>query len=323
MSAESTTPRTAQGRPGRTPGQVAWAFVRLSKITVYQHFFPWALALALLDGQARTRPGAAAALTLFLLASAAIVACTSAVDDIIGYRNGSDAANYKEGDLGRDIRRKPLLSGMITVREAQVFAVATGVAALVTGLAGFAALGWDVPPESVVIFLLVAVCAVQYSGGVRFSFHAGGSETMLGLVTAGGLLFPYLALARAWSTAAVLEALAMGLWLVMVISCSNVNDREGDAAVGRRTLAVVSSPRTFKGAMVAFYVADLVLLGAFVALPEVPWWAALTLLPAVALHGAQLWWGAGQENWLKARLYGFVAYDLGFLGLLAPTLFPA
>ncbi|MEU5684678.1 hypothetical protein DEJ48_14920 [Streptomyces venezuelae] len=320
MSTEAG-PRSARGhRPDRSAGSVARAFVRLSKVTVYQHFFPWALAFALLSGEALDRSGAVPALVWFLIASAAIVACTSAVDDVIGYGNGSDAANYQEGDLGRDIRRKPLLSGAVTVREAKVFAAATAAVALVTGAAGFTALGWDVPVESVLVFVAVAVCSVQYSGGFKFSFRTGGSETMLGLVTAGGLVFPYVALERAWSTAAVLEALIMGLWLVMVISYSNVNDKEGDAAVGRKTLAVVSGPRVFKGAMVAFFVADVALLAALLAVPAMPWWGALTLLPAVALHASQLWFGVGHDNWLKARLCGFIAYDLGFLGLLAPTL---
>ncbi|GLV72706.1 UbiA family prenyltransferase [Streptomyces hygroscopicus] len=322
----ATAPDTGAARGGpvdRSPRGIARSFLRLSKVTVYQHFFPWALALAMLDGAALDRSGAIPAMALFLVASAAIVACTSAVDDIVGNRNGSDAANYKEGDLGRDIRRKPLLSGAVTEREAQIFAAATGVLALLTGLGGFAALGWAVPLESVLVFLAVGACSVQYSGGFRFSFRTGGSETMLGLVTAGGLVFPYLALARRWSAAAVLEALIMGLWLVMVISYSNVNDKDGDAAVGRKTLAVVSGPKVFKGAMVLFFAADVGLLAAWALLPAVPWWGALTLLPAVALHAAQLRFGVGQDNWLKARLCGFIAYDLGFLGLLGPTLFIA
>ncbi|MFB7501985.1 UbiA family prenyltransferase [Streptomyces broussonetiae] len=320
MSTDTRTGGARHGPAQRSAKSRARALLRLSKVTVYQHFFPWGLAFALLDHKALERSGAAAALALFLLASAAIVACTSAVDDIIGYRNGSDAANYKEGDLGRDIRRKPLLSGALTVGEAKVFAAATLGTALLAGAAGFTALGWDVPVASVLVFLAVTACSVQYSGGFKFSFRTGGSETMLGLVTAGGLIFPYVALARSWSKPAVLEALVMGLWLVMVISYSNVNDKEGDAAVGRKTLAVVSGPKVFKTAMVLFFAADVGLLAGLLSLPGVPWWGALTLLPAVALHAAQLVFGVGRENWLKARLCGFIAYDLGFLGLLVPTL---
>ncbi|WP_069812635.1 UbiA family prenyltransferase [Streptomyces sp. TP-A0874] len=324
MSAESTRtaePQAPAAAGERSAGQVARAFLRLSKVTVYQHFFPWALAVALLGAQAWRHEGAPVALALFLLASAAIVACTSGVDDIVGYHNGSDAANYREGDLGRDIRRKPLLSGAIKVAEARIFVAATGALALLAGLGGFAALGWQAPAAAVVIFLVVGFCSVQYSGGLRFSFRTGGSETMLGLVTAGGLVFPHLAVAGRWSAAAVLEALLMGLWLVMVISCSNVNDKEGDAAVGRKTLAVVSGPRVFKAAMIAFFVVDLALLVALVTLDGAPWWSALAVLPAVGLHFAQLWFGVGRDSWLKARLCGFIAYDVGFLGLLGITLF--
>ncbi|MGH1551962.1 hypothetical protein ACRAWF_06805 [Streptomyces sp. L7] len=91
-----------------------------------QHYFGLFLAWLLLDRATLERPGTTPAMLLFLLGSAAIVACACAADDVAGYRNGSDAINYQEGETLRDIRKKPLLSGAVTERQAIGFAVSAG-----------------------------------------------------------------------------------------------------------------------------------------------------------------------------------------------------
>src|SRR5919201_549665 len=110
MTANSLDSRThATGWNSRL--RMAGGFFRLSKARVFQHYFGWALAWLMLSPEARHRPGAAPAMLLFLLGSAAIVACACSADDIAGFRNGSDALNYKAHERLRDIRAKPLLSG--------------------------------------------------------------------------------------------------------------------------------------------------------------------------------------------------------------------
>src|SRR5258706_312764 len=101
----------------RTPGQVLTGLFWLSKIAVYQHYFGLALAWLMLTPAARDRPGGTTAMLLFLVAQVGIVTCACSADDVVGYRNGSDAANYKPGQLGRNMKRKPLLNGSVTERE--------------------------------------------------------------------------------------------------------------------------------------------------------------------------------------------------------------
>ncbi|MEW2443725.1 UbiA family prenyltransferase [Micromonospora marina] len=303
----------------RSPWQVVAGLARISKISVYLHFFPWALAVLSLSPAALERPGAIPAMVLFLLASAGLVAATATVDDIVGYRNGSDAANYTRPGFRRDIRRKPLLSGAVTTRQAVVFAVLAEAFAVATGIAGFAVLHWDVPLSAVVVFALVAVLGPQYSGGLRFSYHLGGAELLLGVGTLGGLLFPYLAVEGRWTWHAVLQGALMGLWLVMLVSCSNVGDRDGDARVGRRTLPVVAAMSTVKLALVAYLISSVLVIGTFALVTTEPWWVTAALAPATALHVAQIRF-AVHDRWQNARVAAFVAYDLGFVGLVAVDL---
>ncbi|BCB91782.1 UbiA family prenyltransferase [Phytohabitans suffuscus] len=316
MSTELST-----GRLVPSPWQTFVGLVRISKVSVYLHFFPWALAALLLSPAAFDRPGAVPALVLLLLASAGIVAATATLDDIVGLRNGSDAANYTRPGFRRDIRRKPLLSGALTMRQAVVFAVLAEAFAFVTGFAAFAALGWDVPLAAVGLFVACAVLGPQYSAGLRFSYRLGGSELLLGVGTVGGMLFPYLAVQGHWTRAAVLQGVLMGLWLVMLVSCSNVGDREGDAAVGRRTLPVAAPMPVVKAAVVAYLAISVTTIVALAAWTTMPWWTVLALLPATALHAAQAHLAVVRSRWRAARVAAFVAYDLGFLGLAVANLF--
>ncbi len=307
-----------RSRPRRS---VAWGLLRLSKLFVYQHYFGWALAWLALTPAALHRHGATASMCLFLLGSMGIVTCACSADDIAGFRNGSDAVNYRASERRRNIQAKPLLSGAIAEREAVAFAACAAVVAAAAGMAAFWALSWQAPLAAYVIYVAGAVFSVQYSAGLRFSYHRGGAETLLCLATASGLLAPYLAVERHVSAPAVIQALLLGLWLVMVSSYSNVNDAEGDAAVGRRTLAVTTGPGTFKAMMVVFFLASAGLVCGLALGTRWPWWTLLTMLPATALHATQLYVGPVRGQWLRARKRGLRAYDLGFLGIGIPTLF--
>ncbi|WP_432047659.1 UbiA family prenyltransferase [Streptomyces asiaticus] len=316
LTSESRT--TARTRSG---GDVARGLFRLSKIFVYQNYFGWGMAWLTLSPQARDRPGTTAAMLLFLLGSMGIVTCTCATDDLVGFRNGSDARNYKAGDTKRDIRGKPLLSGAVTEREAVRFIACAASVAVLAGTGAFWALDWRAPAVAYLLYGVGFFFSVQYSAGLRLSYHRGGAETLLCLATTAGLLAPYLAVERHWSSPAVLVGLLLGLWLVMVSSYSNVNDADGDRSVGRRTLAASTGPRVYKTAMAVFFLASVTLICVLGLATRWPWWTLLTLLPATALHAAQLREGPLRGRWLSARKLGLYAYDLGFLGLLAPALY--
>jgi 1,4-dihydroxy-2-naphthoate polyprenyltransferase len=316
MTDAITSPERVQPVP-RSTRSVLTGFARLSKLNVYQHYFGLALAWLMLPSWALHRPGATAALLLFLVSQVGVVACTCAADDLTGYRNGSDAANYRPGDLGRNYRTKPLLTGVLTERDVVAFVAVSGTVAVVAGLAGFTVLGWHVPPAAVAIFVC-ALATTQYSAGLRVSYVPAGTEILLCLATAAGLLYPYLALARQLSAEAIIVSFILGLWLVMVSTYSNVKDAAGDAAVGRRTLATMGSA-VFKPAMVVFYLCYLGLTFALALATSWPWWALLTLLPVTTMRTIQLYEGPIRNHWLAARKIGFLSYDVGFLGLLIPA----
>jgi len=302
--------------------RVAGGLLRLAKIKVFQHYFGWALAWLMLSPEALRRPGTTPAMVLFLLGSAAIVACACAADDIAGLRNGSDAMNYTAGERLRDIRAKPLLSGAVTERQALAFAVAAGAVAVAAGLAAFWQLRWQAPVLAYALYLAGFAAGVQYSAGLKISYHRGGAEVLLCLTTAAGLLAPFVAVNRRWSAPAVVAALLLGLWLVMVSSCSNVNDAAGDGAAGRRTLAVATSEAVRNAVMVTFLVVS---VGLVVTLtfsgPGWPLWTPLTALPAIVVHARQLAAGPGRGHWLEARRLGLIAYNLGFVGIGIPAYF--
>lgn len=310
---------TSQAAPAL---RVARGLLRLSKVRVFQHYFGLALAWLMLSPAALDRPGATAAMLWLLLGSVAIVACACAADDITGYRNGSDAMNYQAGETLRDIRSKPLLSGAVTERQALVFALASGAVAVLAGAAGFAALGWRSPLAAYVLYLAGFAFSVQYSAGLRISFHRGGSETILCLATAAGLLAPYLAVEERWTLAATLAALLLGLWLVLVSSCSNINDAEGDRAVGRRTLATTVGHPVLKAAMVGYFAVEVALVLALAFRADGwPVWTLVAMLPVVATHAAQLRAAVLGGRWLEARRLALIAYNLGFLALAVPAWF--
>lgn len=322
ISKDTTARHTAiTTEPVRTAtrSEVLLGLVRLSKVKVVQHYFGLFLAWLLLDRATLERPGTTYAMLLFLLGSAAIVACACAADDIAGYRNGSDAVNYKEGETLRDIRTKPLLSGAVTEQQAIRFAVGSGVVAAVAGALAFWVLDWRAPVEAYVAYGAGFFFSVQYSAGIKVSYRLGGAETLLCLSTAAGLLAPFLAVHGEWTRASVVISLLLGLWLVMVSSYSNMNDVEGDRSVGRKTLAVATGPRTVVTVMVALFALSTALL-VWISLSDLPRWALITVLPAIALHAAQLHYGPREKNWLKARGLGLVAYNLGFVGLAVPLL---
>jgi|SRR5579875_309649 1,4-dihydroxy-2-naphthoate octaprenyltransferase len=317
MADATTSPDRVQPARRRSTRSIVVGFIRLSKLNVYQHYYGLVLAWLMVPAAALHRPGVTAAMLLFLVSQVGVVACTCAADDLTGYRNGSDAANYKPGDLGRNYRTKPLLTGVLTERDVVAFVAASAAVAVAAGLAGFTVLGWHVPPAAVLVYV-ASLATTQYSAGLRISYVPAGTEILLCLETAAGLLYPYLAVARQSSATAVIVALILGMWLVMVSTYSNVKDAAGDAAVGRRTLATLG-PAVYKTAMVVFYLTYLGLTFALALATNWPWWTLLTLLPVTTMRTVQMYEGPVRNRWLLARKIGFLSYDAGFLGLLIPA----
>src|SRR5262245_47841706 len=93
-------------RPSRIKG-----FVQLAKLRVYYHAYEWLIAALLLNLEGFRSSGAIASMILFLVAMFAVQAAACAIDDVIGFRDGTDVENYRQNDLlpqPRKLLPKPL-----------------------------------------------------------------------------------------------------------------------------------------------------------------------------------------------------------------------
>jgi 1,4-dihydroxy-2-naphthoate octaprenyltransferase len=312
--------------PGRPVAQKLVGYAQLAKLRVYQHLYEWLIAALLLWKEEAWRDGTAVALALALLGMVAVQAAACAADDIMGFRDGSDAENYAPAAgpaLGQGSNNvltqgrrlpKPLLSGALSEREAVVFAAGAVVVAL-GSLAGMAiALGGRIPVAMVIAGLVVVACAVQYSWGLRLSYRPGGLELVIFVVNVGSVLLPYWGLAGEVTATVVLLSVLAGVWFLLLVSYGNAADRDGDAAAGRRTLAVAVSPGTFRGILVGLHVVAVGLAVVPFALGLLEPVLVLCLVPLFAGYGVQAREGLVRGDLRKAMRIGFRCIDLAGIG---------
>jgi 1,4-dihydroxy-2-naphthoate octaprenyltransferase len=307
--------------------QIGWTrklvgYAQLAKYPVYQHGYEWLLVVLLLHMQGIHPPGAVASLILFLVAMFAVQAAACAADDVVGFRNGSDAENYRANELlpqPRKLLPKPLLTGLLTEREGMAFAVAAALTATAAAVGSIVVLT-DVPAAAIVGYLVVLACAVQYSWGLKLSYRPGGLEFVVFLVNAATLLLPYWWVAHHVSLIAALMSVLVSVWFLLVVSYGNVADREGDAASGRRTFAVLASPEVFRVFLGALYLASVVLIALPFALGLLKPIGVLCVAPLLATQTAQVYWGTIRGDARRAMKIGFRCIDLGGLGFAVAIL---
>lgn len=305
----STIPSTRN-----TFGEKAGAYFRLGKLRVYHHLYAWLLAVLLLAHESVNRSGMAVALGLILLGMFAMKAAGCAADDVVGFRDGSDAANYAAGGhLPRS--NKPLLSGRVSEREAIAFSIVAGLIALGSGAALLLPLGGDVPIPFLIGYALVVAVAVQYSWLFRFSYRPGGLEFSFLLVYVGEVLGTYWLIARDLSADAVLIGLLMGACMLLVALYANFDDRVGDLASGRRTLAAVTSPAIYRGLIAVVSVLSLALLVAPFVIGSLNPALMVCVLPAIVLRLIQIRAGLFENKMQRAVVLGFRNTDAVGLGL--------
>src|SRR5262245_38811556 len=104
---------TALGSPWRLRVR---AYVRMGRTIRYENFLGTPLWWCLLPAGLATAARTLVLVPLTLLAYGAMVAVTGTLDDVQGYRDGSDLANYARSDPTgkRPMTRKPLLLGWAT-----------------------------------------------------------------------------------------------------------------------------------------------------------------------------------------------------------------
>ena len=310
---------TTTGRPAssRTRATVA-AYARLGKLDIIDYYLSAGLAWTLLPAAARVNGRALVTLLLFLVAEVFLVAAMVALDDITGYRDGSDAANYGPDAPARRLARKPLLAGTLTPVQAARFAwTAAGAGALCLLAAMLAA---PHHPRWVLITgAAYLVLSVQYSWGLKLSYR-GGQELYLAGLGVVLVLLPYGLVTGQAGGFAVLQAVLFGLGPLLFGVYSNTNDVAGDRLVGRVVAATVLSPRGNAAFILAVTLAETGLIAGGTAGGLAPWWFPLALLPVIAARGRQLWAGLYRGDILGARRTGIRAHRAAAVTLMAVNL---
>ncbi|GLW55735.1 UbiA family prenyltransferase [Kitasatospora phosalacinea] len=284
---------------------VPWrAYARLAKLDIWDYYLsvPLVAALVLASGTGVGAGTALLVLVLFLGGEVAMSAAMCTFDDVTGYRDGSDAVNYGPDAPARRLARKPLVAGTLTERQAIRFGWATVAACVLCWAAAVAAAparpGWAVAGTAA-----LAVFGFQYTWWLRISYN-GFQELFLAALGWFFVLPLYGLLAGRFDGFAVVQALLFGLGPLLFGVYSNTNDIAGDRAVGRRTAAVLLSPRGNAAFVAGCSALEAVLLVGSAVAGYAPWWFPLVMAPVVALRARQWVLGFVRGEILLARRLG-------------------
>ncbi|MEB3367460.1 UbiA family prenyltransferase [Saccharopolyspora mangrovi] len=275
------------------------SYLRLGKFDVYDYY----LGILIVASAAPQEP---ATLLLFLLGEVAVIVAGVAFDDITGFRDGSDLVNYGPDDRLRKKLRKPLVAGTLTEAEALRFAWGAAVLGALLWAAAIATAPHS-PMWTVVLLVVVLAAALQYSYGLKLSYR-GFQEVFLVVLGATLVLAPHGLITGQFSGFVLVQAVLFGMGPLMFGVYSNTNDVDGDRAVGRPTVAALTSRRgnaRFVGALSAgeFLLAALASLSGIA-----PWWFVLLMAPVAVLRAQQFHLGFAVCDIMRARKLGFTAH---------------
>ncbi|MFC4566044.1 UbiA family prenyltransferase [Nocardiopsis mangrovi] len=285
---------------------------RYARLVKYKFVLDFLLALVVvataLGPAALADPVTLTVLLLFVVGMLGVLAAVMTLDDVTGLKDGSDTENYlRVPDTAlRPVKRKPLLTGELTVDQAQRF----GYAGLIWGALWWAAAIAVSPhkePWVLAVTVLLITTSVQYSWGLKLSYHGLGEATLLFSASAF-VIAPYGLATGELPVLVLVQGLLFGFGQLMISGYSNTNDIPGDSAVGRRTAAVVLSERgnrVFLGLLTA---ANLLVVLAPAAVGAIPWWFAAAVLPFMALRTAQYAGFLRTGDPLPARSKGIAAF---------------
>lgn len=285
----------------------ARSYARLGKLDVYDYYLSILVAtsavLIPVSGlDVRTAP----TLVLFLLGEIATIVALVALDDVTGYRDGSDIANYGPNDPLRKKLRKPLVAGTLTEAQALRFGWITAGAGAALW-AGSLAVAPYAPLWTVVMMAATYVIALQYSYGLKLSYH-GLQEAFLVALGAVLVLAPHALATGRFSGFLLVQAVLFGIGVLMFGVYSNTNDVDGDRAVRRPTVAALTSERGNALFIGALSMSEF-LLGVIASATGVaPWWFAVLMLPATALRARQYDLGFRRGDIMRARRIGFTVH---------------
>jgi 1,4-dihydroxy-2-naphthoate octaprenyltransferase len=293
------------------------AYAWTSSVLGFQNLLCLPVLWTLLDDSVRGQARVRVAFALLSVSAAGAIAVGRALDDLAGYREGIDAANYlsRDGELLRSVTQKPLVSGQLTERQVKRFALVVGIVTIVAVVATVAVLP-DKPVEFLPLLLLAAGFGTQYSAGLRISYRPFGLELQVLVGFATPIVLGQAVLSDGQVTGqAVVQGFLFGLWQVLVAVFSNLLDRTGDAAAGRHTMAVRFSDRANRRLILAFFVVGWMTI---VAAWSAGWLTSRNvafLVPALVMQAWQVTEGCGKGRYLVARHIGFGVVIVGMVGL--------
>jgi 1,4-dihydroxy-2-naphthoate octaprenyltransferase len=262
------------------------AYARLAKLDVYDYYIGLPLVWTLLPPAARRDPGDLGLLTLILLAEVAVVGAMVGFDDVTGYRDGSDAANYGSDAARRRLARKPLVAGTLSEAQALRFAWAATAVGVVLWAAAVVVAPHR-PPWAVALAAVCVAASVQYSWGLKISYRGFQEIFLIGLGV-GWALVPYALLTGEVTGLVVIQAVLFGSGPMLFGLYSNTNDVAGDREAGRITVATIV-PAGVHTAFITAVTGFLALITAGTVLTGVaPWWLAAALVPVMAMRVAHL-----------------------------------
>ncbi|WP_414944512.1 UbiA family prenyltransferase [Amycolatopsis sp. cmx-11-32] len=293
------------------------AYFRLAKLDIVDYYLGVAVVWTLLAPMSRFDPGVLLAIGVFLLGEVFVIAAMVALDDLTGYRDGSDITNYSPDDPQRKRYRKPLVAG--TLGEAQVlrFAWVTAVIGAALWLTAIM-LAPHRPAWTVLLIVVTYFFSLQYSWGVKLSYH-GFQEFFIAALGWALVLAPYGLATGEFTGFALAQALLFGLGPLLFGVYSNTNDVDGDRRVGRPTVAALTSPRGNMFFVIAVSAAEFALIVAVPALGG-PLWFPFALLPTIGSRMRQVWLGFALGDIMRARMLGIRIHRITVLTLVVVNL---
>jgi 1,4-dihydroxy-2-naphthoate octaprenyltransferase len=281
----------------------ARAYGHLANIYFLDYNLGYLLVVTLLPAAASGDGRVWAALALVVAGYFLVHCAVIAFDDVTGFRDGTDAKNYRDNPSAlRGLRWKPLVTGELQLPQALRFSwtcLLVGLALLVTGML--------VAPHHPVWLIVLAVAgacvSAQYSYGMKFS-HIGFQELVLFLWTAELVLITYWALTGGVTARLVVEGALFAFWLMMVSFYSNLRDLETDRGAGRINLATIAGERHYIRILGVLAVADLVVVAVLVTTGLLPLLLGVLLCPVFAARLVQFQRTVLNRNPLLGRMLG-------------------
>jgi len=202
----------------------------------------------------------------------------------LGTNMHNDAADSERGGDGPDrvgparVTASGLLSAHGVKRGAAVCFAAAGLAGLYLVMIG----GWPI----LLLGILSIVSGWAYTGGPwPIAYTPLGEAFVVAFFGVGAVGGTYWLCTASLDAPALAAGLALGLMAGAVLLVNNFRDREADARVGRRTLAIVAGPTGTAALYAAAMLAPYALLWPMArALPHQPLWLPLVaLVPTLVL----------------------------------------